>query len=749
MNKEKIQAVPRKKSKNDVLESYELLEKSIKYIDSEHFHNFYQLINNLSSKINPNHFHKKIEKENILTIDEIHQIVILFETFHKSTMLFNDLFEQKHLENININQINSKITRPFRAFVDYDGSIDYESHPRLKSLFLKRNALDLKAKNILKELIQEYSKKEILQINTYDIFNDHYVLLIKTDHYSKNLGFIHARSDTGQTLYIEPNSLAKISEKRKDLSIEIEATIYAICRDFTQLLYNYQKENLKISKMIFSCDHIFSLAKFSKDHQLQRPIIDEKENFWIEDFFHPFIENPIKNSIEIQKDLQGVMISGPNTGGKTLSLKSICLCTLFPHIGLFIPARNATIPLLDEIYFLSQDHQSLSEGLSSFAAESKNYLNLAQNLDKNAIIFIDEIFNSTSSEEASSLALGFFDYFKEKTNPLIFVSTHHQMLKVKTHEHKNFISAHVGFNPESGLPTYKLFYDSPGSSRAIEIFQTLSKNFEFGSKIINKAKTILDKKQLDYENLLAEVSKKKALLDNELKKEKELNDQLKNQVKAQEGILRIKREDEIRKLKEEIQTIRKKIYELVDNIKKGVITSPKTVDKKIAEISNKAIFKEKEESMYDTQKVIPISGQNYIYKPMRKIGKALKVDQDVQKVLLSFSNNFKIEANFSDLAFGPGTSQPKEQKFSFSYSKQREEKFILDARGMRLDEFRNQVELMISDLFANSLPYIEIIHGHGNGILKNWLRNFVQKNTDLELEIPNDSGDGISRIKLS
>ncbi len=749
MNKEKIQSVPRKKSKNDVIQAYQLLEKSIKYIDSEHYHQFYQNLQNLDWKININQFQKKIEKENVLSIMEIHQIIVLFETFHQNSILFSDLFEKKHLENLEIQSIYSKLVRPFRQFVDYDGKIDYENHPKLKPLFLKRNALDLKAKETLSRLIQEYSQKEILQINTYDIYNDHYVLLIKTDHYSKNLGFIHARSDTGQTLYIEPKSLAKISDQRKDLSIEIEANIFNICKDFTKILSVFEKETSKISKMIFSCDYVFSMGKFSKDHDLRRPIIDEKENFWIEDFHHPFIEDPVKNNIEIKKSSQGIMISGPNTGGKTLSLKSICLTCLFPHIGLFIPARNATIPLFDEIYFLSQDHQNLEEGLSSFAAESKNYLHLANNLSQNAVIFIDEIFNSTSSEEASALALGFFDYFKQKSNPLIFVSTHHQMLKVKTHEHQNFLSSHVGFNPETGLPTYKLFYDSPGSSRAIEIFEYLSKDFQFGGNIINEAKKILDKKQLDYENLLAEVSKKKALLDQELKKEKELNDQLNNQLKAQEGVLKLKTKEEIEKLREEVKRIKKKSYDLLDNIKKGKISSVKTVDKKIAEISNEPILEQKEEAMYSSQKVTPITGHNYIYKPLRKIGKALKVDEDDKKVLLSFSNNFKIEADFDDLAFGPGGKPNTPSKFTFSYTKNRNEKFILDARGMRLDEFKNEVELMVSDLFANNLPYVEIIHGHGNGILKNWLRSFIAKNSDLEIEIPKDSGDGITRIRLS
>ncbi len=748
MNIEKIKAFPRKKSKSEIHSLFELLEKSMKYIDSSEYQNFYQHIQSLKSDVNLIANVKKIEKESILTIEEIHQVVVILEVFHQNTLLFQKLFPNKKIDSSTFQPIIRKIVKPFRTFVDFDGNIEYARHPELRRLYEKRNKLDLKAKEVLNHLIRDYSKNEILQINTYDIFNDHFVLLIKTDHYSKDLGFIHARSDSGQTLYVEPKKLSTISNERKDLSIEIEAVIYRICKDFTLLLKDYIKEIPTITRLVLALDHSFALAKFSYAYRLERPLLNQEDNFWLEDFYHPLLEDPIVNTINLDNDLQGVMISGPNTGGKTLTLKTICLCSLFPHIGLFVPAKNASIPIFREIYFLSQDHQSLKEGLSSFAAETKNYLELANSLGQDSIIFIDEIFNSTSSEEASSLALGFFDYFEKTTKPLIFVSTHHQMLKVKTHEKNKLMSAHVGFDPDSGQPTYKLFFNSPGSSRALEIFTQLSKNFEFGQEIIESSKKILDKKLMDYEALLSEVSKKKSSLEKELKENKEINHRLSNQLKAQEGILKLKTQEEITKLKEELKKIKNKSYKVLDDIKNKKTTSTKSVDKSFCEIESEEILQVQEKSNFKTINQEPIIDQSYIYKPLRKLGKVLKVNLNTKKVLLGIGKNFKVEAGFDELAYGPKQKQPTNQ-FSFNYTKKAHESLSLDARGMRLDEFRNKIELMLSDLYADNLPYLEVIHGHGNGILKNWLRNFVKNNAELEIEIPKESADGMTRIKLS
>ena len=748
MNIEKIKAFPRKKSKSEINSLFELLEKSIKYIDSSEYHSFYQQLQSLKSDVNLIANVKKIEKESILSIEEIHQVVVILESFHQNTLLFEKLFSNKKIDSSTFQSLLRKVVKPFRTFVDLDGKIEYTRHPELKRLYEKRNQLDLKAKEILNNLIRDYSRDGILQINTYDIFNDHFVLLIKTDHYSKSLGFIHARSDSGQTLYVEPKRLSNISNERKDISIEIEAVIYRICRDFTLELKNYIKEIPTITRLILALDHCFGLAKFSHEYRLERPLLNEQENYWLEDFYHPLLEDPVLNTINLGQDYQGVMISGPNTGGKTLTLKTICLCSLFPHLGLFVPARNANIPVFKEIYFLSQDHQSLKDGLSSFAAETKNYLELAKSLGQNSIIFIDEIFNSTSSEEASSLALGFFEYFNNTTRPLIFVSTHHQMLKVKTHEKSSLMSAHVGFDPDTGMPTYKLFFNSPGSSRALEIFTQLSKKFSFGEEIVESAKKILDKKLMDYEALLSEVSKKKSYLEKELKENKDINQRLSNQLKAQEGILKLKTQEEITKLKLELSKIKKKSYQLLDDIKGKKITTPKAIDKNFRQIESEEVLKEEEKSNFKTINQIPIIEQSYIYKPLRKLGKVLKVNLGTKRVLLSIGKNFKVEAQFDELAYGPKQKQTVND-FSFNYTKKAHESLSLDARGMRIDEFRNKVELMVSDLYADNLPYLEIIHGHGNGILKNWLRNFIKNTPELEIEIPKESADGMTRIILS
>jgi DNA mismatch repair protein MutS2 len=206
-------------------------------------------------------------------------------------------------------------------------------------------------------------------------------------------------------------------------------------------------------------------------------------------------------------------------------------------MGLFVPSNFAEINPVSGLFYFSNDHQDLKEGLSSFASESLYYLNLLTELAPNNLIIIDEIFNSTSSEEASSLALALFEEIKKRSNSKILVSTHHQMLKTLMHSRIDYLSAHVGFDFDRNLPTYKLLSGEPGSSLAFKIFDKLSHDYNILNHISEKASQYLDQKQLTYESLLQDLSAKKIELDKLLSQNREYNQELKNQKKSMEGIL--------------------------------------------------------------------------------------------------------------------------------------------------------------------------------------------------------------------
>ncbi len=745
--KQKIMKYPRATAPQELREIHQVIEKFIEKYHSNDHDNFYIQINNIPAthKIKDQIF--LLDKGSVLTIQDIHRFVLLLEVFHQQHKFFGELFGTKNMHSDEIGLILKSLIRPFRRFVDSDGEIDYSSHPVLGELYQKRAKIDNKANKKLREIINDWKSQDILQIDTYDIIQGHFVLIVKTDHYNSSLGSIIARSDSGQTLYIEPSQLSAFSFEHKKLTLEIEKEIFQICVKYSDILRSVVPTIQRALDLITEVDYYFCLAQYAIQKNLIKPKLINEKKIKLEGFFHPLIDDPVKNDLNLLANHEGLIISGPNTGGKTVTLKTLCLVQLFLNKGFYIPAHYAELSVFKEVYFLSLDHQNLTDGLSSFGAETMHYLSLTEQLGDNALIFIDEIFNSTSSEEASALAISFFDFFYQKANPMLFVSTHHQMLKVKTHESKQFLSAHMGFDPDNLIPTYKLSVGTPGSSMALETFERISKQYQFADQIKQKARSILDSKYQEYEKLLFEVSQKKAKFEKEYLKYEELNKTLKNQAQSQEGVLKLKADKEYEKLKIEINSIRRQALETLKEVKEKQNSSEKSIRKAFYKIDDQLPTEEFEKP--DAQKINhdPEIGERCLFIPLNREGEVVKINEKRKKVTLLMKGNMKIEAKFSEL--GKPRSSAQKQDFQFQVQKTKETSLKVDGRGMRLDEFKEKVEFALSDVMLGEIPFVEIIHGHGDGILKNWLREHLKLHPDLRFEIPKESQDGVTVVRLS
>jgi DNA mismatch repair protein MutS2 len=211
------------------------------------------------------------------------------------------------------------------------------------------------------------------------------------------------------TLFVEPLETREKANRRIFLLSEIEATILKLTIDLSKTVHQFAEEIKLISSWVQALDWLNTKATYSYKMHLTKPILSSRFHIELSGVFHPLLKNPVRNHLLLDNTHLGMIISGPNTGGKTVALKSLCVCVLFLHLGLYLPAQSAEIYPVDHLFYFSHDHQNLSEGLSSFASESKYYLELLTSLGDKNLIVVDEIFNSTSSEEASALAISFLD----------------------------------------------------------------------------------------------------------------------------------------------------------------------------------------------------------------------------------------------------------------------------------------------------------------------------------------------------
>jgi DNA mismatch repair protein MutS2 len=739
-NKLKVAINPQKSEYSSLEIQFERNERFFSFLEQNDDKSFYDSIHNLSSKIDFNSLLKRISVEGILEIETINQIVLSIEAFNTQKKIIEAIIEDQ--EKVSLAKIVQTIVRPFRSFVEKNGSLQEHSHPILKKIYEQRIRIDQKAKSLLKTVVKAWDAQGILRFDVYDVISDCYVLPVRSDRFQGDLGPIIDRSESGNTLYIQPLELELVSQNRRKNSLEYEKAIFQICKEYTLKLLNFQEDLKVITQTIFEIDYCFSLAKFCIDKKLIRPTFSDKNEIILKGFFHLLIENPVKNDFFFSEQKKGLVISGPNTGGKTVTLKAICTTLLLVNKGLFIPAESSIIGKFSEIYFFSHDHQNILEGLSSFSSETKKYLELLDEVSPNAIVFIDEIFNSTSSEEASALALGVLEKLHEKAMPKVILSTHHQVLKVKTHEDQSYLSAHMGF--DEGKPTYQFFQGTPGSSLALETFKRLAEKSFAKEDILFTAKKILGNQYKEYEDLLMTLSYKKTQLQKEIDSYQNLQKELSNQKAANAGLLKLEREKELENFQLELKKIKKKAYQALDQVKKGEIAAPKNLEKKFP---NVAVNKNDKKINIEFEPLleIPRVGDLVQHRPTGQ--KAIVQSLKGMDIFLLINGKIKVKSKFIDLGKASEQKNQKQSNFKFHVEKSSERSPIFDARGMRLHEFTSTIEGYLSDLALNEIPYLEVIHGHGDGVLKKELKSILKHDTRFDVNENKQTGGGSTIIK--
>lgn len=694
---------------------------------------------------------ERIKKHGILNLKEINDVVKIAEAYlNIYPMIKNWSFYLNHgIEKSELLDQERKSTKIIRRLIGPDGEINYRNHPELNELHEKKIELESKIRNTINNLSQDPTFAEKLQFTGHDIINDRYVVAVRTDSYVGNLGQILARSDTGMTLYVEPYAVKDLCNKRFEVLAKIDEIINNISIEFSSLLVLFLTAIIKQYATLIKLDESLAKTEFNQKFQLTRPTINQNQEIKLWGFFHPLISHPIRNDLELPMTHFGLVISGPNTGGKTAILKAVVLSTLFMHFGLYIPAKEAHLPLYDGIFFLGNDGQDITQGLSSFSSEVKNYLQLFNEFRKNNLIVIDEIFNSTSSEEASALALGLFEEVARATNAKILISTHHQMLKTLIHAEKNFLSAHVGFDVITHKPNYKLMIGMPGSSMALSIFKNLTEKFPIKLSIVERASGILDKKLVLYETLLQEVSKKKNELDLLISEQVEANLHLKNQKNAHDALLKIKMNETLQEYEEKLSWQLREAEKLFEKVQLGEINKRKMLDNRSHDL--KVGLRGQEDKKIDQYSGLSIAelviGNKYF---CQKFGKNVEVKAiNFKKSEITVQNGpMTIKLSPQELSSPQGISNKSNKTVNISWQKQTEINHEYDCRGMRLDEFEDLVEKAIAGLILGEVPFLHIIHGHGDGVLKTWLRKYLKGFPELISEIPEHSHDGATRINL-
>ncbi len=673
---------------------------------------------------------KSLSRYQILDPKEIYQTYKCINQYGKLAKVFS----LKGHTTLTKQEIDTKFKYIRRnipqLFDDKTESVIYYRHPILSPIDQKIKEASRLIREKLMKITSEWAKKELLQTQSHDIVDDRYLLPVRSDRYTSQLGKIVYRSNSGNTLFVEPSVLREVANQKMELEAQLEREVHKLYKSLSDTFADEASTLKDIFNFFIDLDFASGRLKAAHTLGLSKPEVDKyAKKIHLKELFHPLLTDAVKNNFDLEKKNAGLLISGPNTGGKTVLLKSLSLSFLLPHLGFYIPAQSAIIPYCESIHFLSHDNQDLQEGLSSFSSEAIVYLELFKNIKKGDAVFIDEIFNSTSSLEASELALAIIKELKER-EVLVFISSHHENLKQWVFKDDLLESAHMGFKDSNSTPTYILHQGSPGKSYAKEVFKNLERKV-LGSKLISQhivnssgafnqiEGKIAQLEKIESEKRLGQESVKEEL--SRLEKERE----------SIKGLLEIEKQKLHDEFENKWRQLKKKTLDEAEKIKKGSARSVTKLAHKLSEL-NPEQREEHSKVINDKGPVIkPEVGMTVFIKALNKEGQILAISSNGKKIQLN-CKGLKIWQPLNQIRLSPASTQPQQNIISVSVSKSEDtnRSMTLDARGMRRDQFLQQAELYILDVINGDLPFVDIIHGHGDGILKSSLYKLLQRFRD-------------------
>lgn len=622
--------------------------------------------------------------------------------------------------------------------------INYKSFPRLNELQLQFDQVLIEIRKSLADFLTFLKGKTGIDDFTTDYLYSNFYVSIPTDIYQHQFGRISHHSSSGKTVYIIPKSIESLNTQLSEIKSEIDLEILKIEIELSNFIKGYLKHVISFLDFVCFFDLQMSISNFLESNNSYSMAHLSISEYKADDLGHPLIHNCCTNSISLTNK-NGLLLSGPNAGGKTILLKSICLQYLMTKCGLPIFSSNCVISLPKKLFWVYSDFDTTLNALSSFSTEATLYANILANNEPSFVLFSDEIFNNTSSETAGPLAFKLLEYLANFYNSTMFISTHHESLKILNFEANLLENCHMGFNLKDLKPTFNFVSGRPGDSFAVSIFSNILK------EIFPDALNICDISQLQISQCrIGEIIERLNVEISSYKEEKDrisiIEEELVKKEKSMDGLLLLKEDELFKKYKSLENSLLTKFKSIVDDTNKQRVSNKVYLQSiaKLKETSSPTELKISQGQITISDLKIGMSIRSLVFNQNLKI---LDINPSKNVVLIKFGN-MKTWHSPDQLQMHDGTLiVSTTPSHSSSYERNTEYTLNFDGRGLRLDDFMSKVEPLVFDVLNGEIPYLDIVHGHGNGILKNCLREYLK--TFLELRWENiDGNDGVTRITL-
>ena len=642
----------------------------------------------------------------------------------------NCIYYDKYLEN----EITSKIIT--------DEQIADNATEKLYQIRQNIKRLNEKIRERLSSYMRQGANK-YLQDNVVSMRNGRYVVPVKMEHKNEVKGFIHDRSATGNTVFIEPTEILELNNDLRAETINEKLEIERILQEISSkigLIADKLDENVIY---LVDIDKAFAKATYSRSKKCEYPILNSNGKIKIKGGRHPLISDDkvVPVSIELGDGYNFVLVTGPNTGGKTVTLKLTGLCVAMASSGIFIPAKEGSeISTFNSIFVDIGDEQSIEQSLSTFSSHLKTIIEITEKVDGNSLVLIDEIGAGTDPEEGSALAEAILDKLIS-ANAKGVVTTHYTSLKEYAFKTDKIINASMDFDDNTFAPLYKLKIGMPGTSNAIEI----AKRLGLEGIIVDKAKTLLSREKVEFDKVLKEAERIRKTAEAEreelvlvLQKQKDIYAELtqeREKLEREKEKFMVKAKAESRKLvNDKLETAEELLSEMKEIFNKDVYNDSDLV--KMATLKNK-IENEKYSLFENESKVTPYKnadintlkqGDKVYIKSQNLEGVVAEVKTGKKQVWV-YVGNIRINAKIDDIML-ISTNNSKIEKPTVSIKRSNDLNQVVKTEinliGLNVDEALIEVESFLDKAITSNLSEVRIVHGKGLRILAKAIHNYLK-----------------------
>jgi DNA mismatch repair protein MutS2 len=660
----------------------------------------------------------------------------------KQLKLFIERIDDLHLPIIlsitnEIMPLND-LEREIKSCIDENGYMMDGASEKLRGLRTKIRTNENKIRDRLENVTR--TKAKMLSDSIITIRNDRYVLPVKQEYRHAIGGIVHDQSASGQTLFMEPQSVVELNNQLSQAKVDEKREIERILKELSIRVAEDEVVLIQNAEALAKLDFIFARAKLSHQMKASKPKMNNSGRIKMKQARHPLIESDevIANDVELGDSYTAIVITGPNTGGKTVTLKMVGLCTLMAQSGLQVPALDGCeLAVFSNVYADIGDEQSIEQSLSTFSSHMTNIVNILENFDDQSLILFDELGAGTDPQEGAALAMSILDFVIAK-GARVIATTHYPELKAYGYNREGVVNASVEFDVQTLKPTYRLLIGVPGRSNAFEI----SKRLGLQADIIDEAKSHIGTDSKSVENMIAslETSRKQAETDyDEAAKILEEAEKLKKEIEMEWTKFEQKRENLYKKAEEKAEKAvakAKEEAEIIVNELRNMQTEAEWKEhewieaKKLLQDAQPELSKKekKQQATFDEEKAKQLKVGDEV--------RLLTLDQKGTILEQTGKNEFqiqvgimKLKAKRKDLLFIRREEKVVEKPLATVRGSNYHVKPELDLRGERYEDALQRLEKYMDDALLAGYNHVSIIHGKGTGALRKGVRDYARKHS--------------------